>query len=143
MLRAAGRRQSGVRASADELRGFAPLDTLVKAIVEGGEEIECAEVEEGERGVFLFDHDGQQVGYVPYDGLERVIEHRTPVSSSNLRSVGYDENDRTLEIEFHSGGVYEYYDVPPETVRELLQAGSRGRYFHEHVRDEYDYRQIA
>jgi KTSC domain len=31
---------------------------------------------------------------------------RQPVSSSNLKSVGYDPRSRTLEIEFHNGGVY-------------------------------------
>ena len=31
----------------------------------------------------------------------------TNVSSSDLRSVGYE--NRTLEIRFHSGGVYRYY----------------------------------
>lgn len=115
----------------------------MKAIVEGDEEIECAEVAEGERGLFLLDGDGRQVGYVPYGRLERVVRRRTPVSSSNLRSVDYDEGSRTLEIEFHSGGVYEYYDVPAEVFDELVQAGSRGGYFHEHVRGQYEFRQIA
>lgn len=115
----------------------------MKAIVDDAEAIECAEVSEGDRGVFLLDGDGRQTGYVPYERLDRVVERRTPVSSSNLRSVGYDEESRTLEIEFHSGGVYEYYDVPAETFRELVQADSRGGYFHDHVRGEYDYRQIA
>ena len=115
----------------------------MKAVIKDAEEIECAEVTEGERGVFLLDADGRQVGYVPYERLDRVVERRAPVSSSNLRSVGYDEESRTLEIAFHSGGVYEYYDVPPETFWELSQADSRGRYFHEHIRDVFDYRQIA
>lgn len=114
----------------------------MKAIVESGERIECAEVAEGEHGVFLLDADGRQVGYVPYDELERVAEHRTPVSSSSIRSVGYDEGERTLEIEFHSGGIYEYDDVSEEAYRELLQADSRGRYFHDHVRGQHDYRRL-
>lgn len=114
----------------------------MKAIVEGDETVECAEVSEGEHGIFLFDNDGRQVGYVPYERVDRVVERRTPVSSSNLRSVGYDEEAGTLEIEFHSGGVYEYYGVPEERFRELLQADSRGRYFHDHIRTEYEYRQI-
>lgn len=29
--------------------------------------------------------------------------NRTPVSSSNLKSVGYDQSSNTLEIEFHGG----------------------------------------
>lgn len=36
---------------------------------------------------------------------------RQPVSSSNIRSIGYDSKSNTLEIEFHSGGVYQYFGV--------------------------------
>lgn len=32
--------------------------------------------------------------------------NRVPVSSSNLRAVGYDPNTRTLEVEFLNGGLY-------------------------------------
>ena len=34
-----------------------------------------------------------------------------PVSSSNLESVGYDVETKTLRIKFHNG-LYEYYNVP-------------------------------
>jgi hypothetical protein len=37
---------------------------------------------------------------------------RTPVSSSALRSVGYDPQTQTLEIEFNSAEVYQYFNVP-------------------------------
>ncbi|OQX00458.1 MAG: hypothetical protein BWK73_48340 [Thiothrix lacustris] len=37
------------------------------------------------------------------------------VSSSNLRSVGYDPETATLEVRFRHGGVYQYYNVPEET----------------------------
>ncbi|WP_394854027.1 KTSC domain-containing protein [Citrobacter freundii] len=36
---------------------------------------------------------------------------RQPVSSSNLQSVGYDQATSTLEIAFHSGGIYQYSRV--------------------------------
>ncbi|MBK7181096.1 MAG: KTSC domain-containing protein [Chloroflexi bacterium] len=40
---------------------------------------------------------------------------RTAVSSSNLASVGYDPARQSLEIEFTTGRVYEYFDVPQQT----------------------------
>ena len=39
---------------------------------------------------------------------------RQPVTSSNLRTVGYDPITRTLEIEFQDGAVYQYDGVPPD-----------------------------
>jgi hypothetical protein len=68
---------------------------------------------------------------------------RQPVESSNLRSVGYDEESRILEIELHSGAVYQYYDVPPEVYQELLRAPSLGKYFHANIRNVYQYKRVG
>ena len=68
--------------------------------------------------------------------------NRQPVSSSNLRSVGYDSSTKTLEIEFNSGGVYQYYGVPPIVYQELMNAPSHGKYFHAHIKGVYRYARI-
>lgn len=68
--------------------------------------------------------------------------HRQAVSSSNLRSVGYNESTNTLEIEFNSGGVYQYYGVPLAVYHGLMNAGSPGKYFHAHIKDVYRYTKI-
>lgn len=67
---------------------------------------------------------------------------RTPVSSSNLSSVGYDEKERILEIEFNNGGVYQYYNVPSRIHSELMNASSHGKYFHRNIKEEFRYEQI-
>ena len=81
----------------------------------------------------------QHIGTEPAASREHAIE-RTPVRSSALRSVGYDQEQRALEIEFTSGAVYQYFDVPAEVYRGLMAAESHGRYFHQQVRDKsYQY----
>jgi hypothetical protein len=65
---------------------------------------------------------------------------RVPVVSSALRSVGYD--DDTLEIEFVSGTVYRYFDVPERVHDELMRADSHGEFFNAHVRDRFRYQQV-
>lgn len=52
---------------------------------------------------------------------------RTPVTSSNVKSVGYDPNTRTLEVEFNSSGVYQYGNVSEGEYQSLLQAESVGK----------------
>jgi hypothetical protein len=42
---------------------------------------------------------------------QEVTVDRKPVSSSNISSIGYDPKSQTLEIEFHSGGIYQYDGV--------------------------------
>lgn len=46
------------------------------------------------------------------------------VSSSRIRSVGW-END-TLEIEFHNGAIYQYYNVTLSEYQNFLNAPSLG-----------------
>jgi hypothetical protein len=62
---------------------------------------------------------------------------RQAVNSSSLFSVGYDEAARVLEIEFHSGEMYRYFDVPPIVVRDLLHANSIGHYFAHFVKHSF------
>jgi hypothetical protein len=62
---------------------------------------------------------------------------RTRVQSSDLRSVGYDPTTQTLEIEFRSGGIYQFRGVPESVYRSLMQASSHGTYFHAHIKDRY------
>ncbi|NTV46696.1 MAG: KTSC domain-containing protein [Chlorobiales bacterium] len=68
---------------------------------------------------------------------------RTPISSSNLRSVGYDQNQKILEVEFDSGSVYQYYSIPESVYSELMSASSHGKYFSRYIRNNYSYRQIS
>jgi hypothetical protein len=58
---------------------------------------------------------------------------RTPVVSSMMASVGYDAKWRVLEIEFRSGDVYEYVDVPPEVFHALRVTSSKGRLFNARI----------
>ena len=66
---------------------------------------------------------------------------RLPVRSSDLKSVGY--LDSILEIEFRSGGVYQYHGVPEHVYTRLMSAPSKGRYFHRAVRSVYPYTRLG
>ncbi|HKZ41015.1 MAG TPA: KTSC domain-containing protein [Candidatus Hodarchaeales archaeon] len=63
--------------------------------------------------------------------------NRTPVQSSTIASVGYHVDSSLLEIEFHSGGIYQYYDVPEHQYNDLMSADSLGKYFAANIRDVY------
>ena len=65
-----------------------------------------------------------------------------PVESSSLRRVGYSEAGRTMKIEFKTGSIWEYLQVPPSEFESLLKAGSAGRYFHAYIRNRFQSRKI-
>lgn len=58
---------------------------------------------------------------------------RTPVVSSNVASVGYDPETSTLEIQFKSGGIYQYPGVDPNTHLSLMGAESIGRFVNQNI----------
>ncbi|HCW91821.1 MAG TPA: KTSC domain-containing protein [Marinobacter sp.] len=47
-----------------------------------------------------------------------------------------------LDIEFGSGGVYRYSDVPDSAFNGLLSASSKGGYFNEYIRDRFSYEKL-
>lgn len=59
---------------------------------------------------------------------------RLPVKSSNIKTIGYDEATKTLEIEFTNSGVYQYKGVPKEIYEGFDKAESIGKYFYANVK---------
>ena len=69
----------------------------------------------------------------------RSAMQREPVESSTLASVGYDETQVLLELEFRSGELYRYFGPPHNIHRELMTAESKGRFFNQNIRDRFPY----
>jgi len=62
----------------------------------------------------------------------------TPVQSTNICGVGYDEETRVLRIQFHKQNrIYEYLDVPPEVHQSLMKAESKGSFFQKRILKVY------
>lgn len=64
------------------------------------------------------------------------------VNSSNISSIGYDPMSQTLEVAFNSGGIYQYYNVPENIYINLMNAGSKGKYHHTHIKGRYNYKRV-
>jgi hypothetical protein len=67
---------------------------------------------------------------------------RKRVNSSKLRSVGYDEKSRTLEIEMSNGQVFQYVGVYPEVHRRLMAAPNPTTFFDDKIAEEYTPRRV-
>jgi hypothetical protein len=64
---------------------------------------------------------------------------RTPITSTNIRAAGYDEDSQTLEVEFNSGLVYQYAGVPASEYEGLMNADSKGKYLNANIKNRYSY----
>ena len=56
------------------------------------------------------------------------------VVSSNVRAVGYYDND--LYVDYDSG-TYVYYEVPEAIYASLLKAESKGKFMHAEVKGKF------
>jgi KTSC domain len=68
---------------------------------------------------------------------------RVPVDSTSLDSIGYDAVSMILEIEFISGKVYRYFDVPQSVHAEMMDADSKGQFFNTRIRNNFRYVELS
>ena len=67
---------------------------------------------------------------------------REQVSSSNIRSIGYELNSKTLEIEFRDGGIYQYFNVGSNIYNKMISAPSIGSFFHKYIKGKYNWQKV-
>jgi hypothetical protein len=62
--------------------------------------------------------------------------------SSQVKGYGYDADSKTLAVEFKSGGVYHYHDVPAETYGAMTKAESVGRFIGASIKGAYQFSKV-
>ena len=67
-----------------------------------------------------------------------MVMKREPVQSSAIQSIGYDEEKAILEVRFNGGGNYNYVDVSPEMHTRFMASDSKGRFFNEKIKHQYE-----
>jgi hypothetical protein len=67
---------------------------------------------------------------------------RKRVNSSKLKSVGYDEKSRTLEIEMSNGQIFQYTGVYPEVFRRLMAAPNPTAFYDDKIAEEYSAKRV-
>lgn len=66
----------------------------------------------------------------------------TPVSSSNIESVGYDKANLEVYVRFINGSLYKYIGVPQHEFENLRDASSVGSYLNRYFKNVYSYERI-
>jgi len=81
---------------------------------------------------------------IDFDELLKIADKmdRKMVVSSNLKSIGYDQSSNILEIEFLSGEIYQYFDIPSDIHLALMSHASKGKYFYKTIEGKYKYKRI-
>lgn len=61
------------------------------------------------------------------------------VVSSQISSVGYDRDTKTMYVEFSNGTVYTYDEVPQNVFENMKNSNSAGRFFMTSIKGYFDY----
>lgn len=65
------------------------------------------------------------------------------INSTVIKTIQYDEENKILELEFWSGGVYQYKDLPKYMLEWLINAPSVWKFFEDNIRNYYYYKKTA
>lgn len=64
------------------------------------------------------------------------------VSSSNIESIGYDEQNQTVYVKFQNQSLYMYKGVPSHEYQNLIDAPSHGSYLNRNFKNVYPYERL-
>ena len=67
---------------------------------------------------------------------------RRKVSSSGIRSVGYDASAQILEVELSDGSIWQYSKISGEVHRRFIAAPSMVSYYRDNIEEAYSRRRI-
>jgi len=68
---------------------------------------------------------------------------RIPVTSTNITSIGHDKISGTLEVEFNTGDVYQYFNVPEYLHQQFMIATSKGQFLDDRIKYHYRYQKVS
>lgn len=80
------------------------------------------------------------VSIAPETLLQSEEEYAGTTANSGIRDFEY--KAQVLKIYFSDDNVYEYFDVPKEVYRKLVNADSPGRFARRHIFNTYVYRSV-
>ena len=64
------------------------------------------------------------------------------VLSSEIEWIGYEHKRRMLQVEFLSGSIYQYDEVPETLYQSFLGAPSHGRFFENQIKGRFETRRV-
>jgi curved DNA-binding protein CbpA len=80
------------------------------------------------------------VSIAPETLNQSIEEYNNTTASSGI--IDFEYKSQVLKIYFSDDSVYEYFDVPKEVYRKLINADSPGRFARRHIFNAYVYRSL-
>jgi len=71
---------------------------------------------------------------IPTEGITMEM---IAVRSSAISAIGHDPETLRMRVRFRDSGTYDFCGVPEHVFLRFLQAPSKGRYYHRHIKGRY------
>jgi hypothetical protein len=81
------------------------------------------------------------VSIAPETRNQTFADYTITTTTSNIADFEYKQ--QVLTVYFLDGNAYEYFDVPKEVYRKLVNADSPGRFARRHIFSEFVYRSVS
>lgn len=81
------------------------------------------------------------VSIAPETRAQTFAGYTITITTSNIADFEYKQ--QVLTVYFLDGNAYEYFDVPKEVYRKLVNADSPGRFARRHIFNEFVYRSVS
>lgn len=70
----------------------------------------------------------------------KIIE--VDINSSNITSAKYDTETKDLTINFKSGFIYDFYDIPWELFTKFRLSESQGKFFNSQIKNKFKFKKL-
>jgi hypothetical protein len=68
------------------------------------------------------------------------MNEKVYVESSNIKFMYYESDNKTLDVGFNNGTVYQYFSVPLEVYEDFRKAESKGKFFYKNIRGVFKFK---
>ncbi|WP_205510693.1 KTSC domain-containing protein [Longitalea arenae] len=70
------------------------------------------------------------------------MEYFRNFSSATVAKIGYEHSNAALEVEFHNGTVYQYFDVPEQVWEAFKASASKGEFLNNTLKGQFRYSRV-
>ncbi|WP_207510370.1 KTSC domain-containing protein [Longitalea luteola] len=70
------------------------------------------------------------------------MEYFANFTSATVAKIGYERSNASLEVEFHNGTVYQYFDVPEQIWEAFKASSSKGQFLNDIIKGQFRYSRV-
>lgn len=68
--------------------------------------------------------------------------NRTAITANGISQVGYEQGSQILEIEFASGNVFQFFNVPEKMFDQFMSSAHKEFYYERNIYERFPYKRI-